>query len=109
MEKSENNGVDKDMRLKQAKLSVVIPVYQEGRHILNSIQVISNILNENNIKHEFILVDDGSKDNTWQQLELLVLQQHGITAIRLSRNFGKESALCWIRSCRRRHDCSYGC
>ena len=94
MEKSENNGVDKDRQLKQAKLSVVIPVYQEGGHILNSIQVISNILIENNINHEFILVDDGSKDNTWQQLELLVLQQHNITAIRLSRNFGKESALC---------------
>lgn len=94
MEKSENNGVDKDRRLKQSKLSVVIPVYQEGGHILNSIQVISNILNQNNINHEFVLVDDGSKDNTWQQLELLVLQQHNITAIRLSRNFGKESALC---------------
>lgn len=75
-------------------LSLVIPVYQEGVHIVSTIQTISQVLMTHNIRHEFVLVDDGSKDNTWQQLEQLVSASMNITAIRLSRNFGKESALC---------------
>ncbi len=88
------SSTDMIRRFKQANLSVVIPVYQEGAHILNSIHAIDDILNQNNIKHEFVLVDDGSRDNTWQQLEILASQQQNINAIRFSRNFGKEAALC---------------
>jgi dolichol-phosphate mannosyltransferase len=81
-------------RTSEAKLSVVIPVYQEGSHIRNSIGVIEDVLNSNNIKHEFILIDDGSKDNTWQEIKSLAENKETITSLRLSRNFGKESALC---------------
>lgn len=94
MDNLETRNGDKVERRENALLSVVIPVYQEGNHILSSIQVIDDILKKNNIKHEFVLVDDGSKDNTWQQLELLSKTLRNINAIRFSRNFGKESALC---------------
>ncbi len=82
------------IRTKESKLSLVIPVYQEGSHIRNSIGVIENVLKENNISHEFILVDDGSKDNSWEEIKLLAKMNQSVTALRLSRNFGKESALC---------------
>ncbi|NLP35304.1 MAG: glycosyltransferase family 2 protein [Clostridiales bacterium] len=75
-------------------LSVVIPAYQEGSHIKNSIGVIETILIENKISYEFVIVDDGSKDNTWKELESLARANSKVTALRLSRNFGKESALC---------------
>lgn len=81
-------------RTENAKLSLVIPVYQEGSHIKNSVGVIEQILINNRIPHEFILVDDGSGDNTWQQLKELSQCNESITALRLSRNFGKEAALC---------------
>lgn len=81
-------------RTEQAKLSLVIPVYQEGDHIRSSIGVIENVLISNRINYEFILVDDGSKDNTWQELSSMALNNKSIIALRLSRNFGKESALC---------------
>lgn len=84
----------KFIRTEEANLSVVIPVYQEGNHILHSIQVIDTVLNQHKIKHEFILVDDGSRDNTWEQLILLSTRIKNVNAIRFSRNFGKESALC---------------
>lgn len=84
----------KQTRSEQVTLSVVIPVYQEGSHIQDSIQVIDNVLSQHEIKHEFVLVDDGSKDNTWEQLELLAKHLKNVNAIRFSRNFGKESALC---------------
>jgi dolichol-phosphate mannosyltransferase len=81
-------------RTTDSKLSLVIPVYQEASHIRNSISVIENILINNHIKHEFILIDDGSKDNTWDELRKLAQSKETVTALRLSRNFGKESALC---------------
>ena len=81
-------------RTAQSKLSLVIPVYQEGGHIRSSIAVIERILMEHSLVYEMILVDDGSKDNTWSELRALAKENDRITILRLSRNFGKESALC---------------
>lgn len=81
-------------RTPESKLSVVIPVYQEGTHIKSSIGVIERVLIENNIVYEFILVDDGSRDHTWSELRDLAKGNGNMTLLRLSRNFGKESALC---------------
>lgn len=82
------------IRTTDSTLSVVIPVYQEGIHVKSSIGVIENILITNQIKYEFILIDDGSKDNTWDEIRSMAKQNTNITSVRLSRNFGKESALC---------------
>lgn len=81
-------------RSKNSKLSLVIPVYQEGSHIKSTIAKIENVLISNNIRYGFILVDDGSRDNTWSELQDMARQNKKITALRLSRNFGKESAIC---------------
>lgn len=86
--------IKQENRTKEAMLSVVIPIYQEGSHIKSSIGVIEKVLLLNHIRYEFILVDDGSKDNTWSELKNLINENTHITAIRLSRNFGKESAIC---------------
>lgn len=84
----------KYIRKSDALLSVVIPIYQEESHIKSSIKVIENILIENKIVYEFVLVDDGSKDNSWSELKALSNEKEHVTIVRLSRNFGKESALC---------------
>jgi len=77
-----------------AVLTVVIPVYNEGKSIRKNISIIDNILGSANISHEFVLIDDGSKDNSWEELEVLVRELKNVHAIKLSRNFGKENALC---------------
>lgn len=88
-------GIDLEYnRNKDSKLSLVIPVYQEGSHIRTTITKIENVLISNNIRYGFILVDDGSRDNTWSELKDMARQNNNITALRLSRNFGKESAIC---------------
>jgi len=89
----EANKLDRSRTI-NSKLVVVIPIYQEGSHIKQSIGRIEEILVKHQIRHEFVLVDDGSKDNSWQQLEELASVNSHITALRLSRNFGKESAIC---------------
>ena len=82
------------IRSEESILSLVIPAYQEGSHIKSSIGTIEKILIDNKIPYEFVIVDDGSKDNTWEELKSLANANDKITAIRLSRNFGKEAALC---------------
>ena len=75
-------------------ISFVIPVYNEGKQIYNNINILTDLLNKNNIQYEIVLIDDGSKDNTWDELNKLCSDKSGIRALKLSRNFGKESALC---------------
>ncbi len=75
-------------------ISIIIPVYNEEKQIRESIQAIGAVLQKNSISYEFILVDDGSKDNTWAILMDLAASYPGMQVIRFSRNFGKEAALC---------------
>jgi len=75
-------------------LSIVIPVYNEQTHIASSIATIRRILDGAAIAHQFILIDDGSRDQTWAALHALTQANPGIKAYKLSRNFGKESAIC---------------
>jgi glycosyltransferase involved in cell wall biosynthesis len=80
--------------MKKIFISIVIPVFNEEKRIENNIHTILNILRNHKINHEFILVDDGSIDRTWQKIQNLSNAIPNIHAIRFSRNFGKESALC---------------
>lgn len=75
-------------------LSIVIPIYQEQNQVYANIRAIQQILVESGISHEFILVDDGSRDHTWNEIMRLSQDLGNVNALRLSRNFGKEAALC---------------
>lgn len=74
------------------KITVVLPVYNEGKAIFNNVLEIKKVLDEANIQHEFIMVDDGSSDDTWTEIKKLQ-EFISVKALRFSRNFGKESAI----------------
>lgn len=75
-------------------LSIVIPVYNEESQIYENIMAIDRVLSDAGLPHEFVLVDDGSRDGTWSELLRLSERFAYVNALRLSRNFGKEAALC---------------
>lgn len=78
-------------------LSLVIPVFNEQAIVVNAIETIIEEVSriENLNSFELIIVDDGSEDRTWELLiEDSCLRHSEVHAIKLSRNFGKESALC---------------
>ncbi len=74
-------------------LSVVMPIYNETKIYLGVERTIG-VLEQADIPYELILIDDGSTNDSWNQITDLAMQYKSITAIALSRNFGKEHALC---------------
>ncbi|MGV8983626.1 glycosyltransferase family 2 protein [Clostridium sp.] len=80
--------------MEKSFITVVIPVYNEESQICENINVIRACLAETGMKFVILLVDDGSTDGTWSSLKILSKETPCIKALRLSRNFGKEAALC---------------
>jgi glycosyltransferase involved in cell wall biosynthesis len=75
-------------------LSLLIPVHDESDQIAENLSLIHSEASKTGLPMEMIVVDDGSTDGTWQVLEKLAEQFPGIKALQLSRNFGKEAAIC---------------
>lgn len=78
----------------QKLVSIVVPVYNEGAHIRQSMASVGKLCEEASIPYELVLVDDGSRDHSWAEICAMAKEDERITAVRLSRNFGKEPALC---------------
>jgi glycosyltransferase involved in cell wall biosynthesis len=75
-------------------LSIVIPVYNEEETIPLLYQAVLDALQPLQESWELILVDDGSKDQSFSKLELLAEQDpHHIRIIGLRRNFGQTAAI----------------
>lgn len=75
--------------------SIVIPIYRESSHFTKAFITIHEVIESLQIPYEFIIIDDGSPDNSWNVIQNLAKQYSSIIkAVLLSRNFGKESALC---------------
>jgi glycosyltransferase involved in cell wall biosynthesis len=79
---------------RQSFLSVVMPVYREGVQLSAFLAAVRDALSQCNLSYELVLVDDGSPDDTWRTITAQAKSCEAIRALRLSRNFGKESALC---------------
>lgn len=74
-------------------ISVVVPIYNDSEVIHELIKRLSPVLESITADYEIILVDDGSRDDSWLQM-LAVRQANAfIKAVRLSRNFGQQSAI----------------
>lgn len=74
-------------------LSIVIPLFHEGEHLARVLHGVRSAIAELDGRYEFILVDDGSLDNTWEIISKEAETRGDILGLRLSRNFGKEAAL----------------
>ncbi len=75
------------------KLSVIVPCYNEGESLNEFYDAVSKRLELEKITHEFIMVDDGSSDNTMDVLRNLSSKDKCVKVISFSRNFGKEAAM----------------
>lgn len=76
---------------KKLFISCIIPVYNEQDVIEQFIASLQKQLETLTPYFEMIIIDDGSHDNTVQQI--ITLSNPRVKLISLSRNFGKESAI----------------
>ena len=74
-------------------LSVILPSYNEEKMIPVAAETITGILDEAGIDHELLFVDDGSKDQTWNEIQRVSTLNSHVVGVHFSRNFGKEAAM----------------
>ncbi len=74
-------------------ISIVVPLYNEEESLPELCAWISRIMLENNFSYEVILIDDGSKDNSWKIIEALSKDNSNLKGIKFRRNYGKSAAL----------------
>lgn len=78
----------------RSELSVIVPLYNEAAKIEAFLTALERTLSGCEADYEILLVDDGSDDGTWSVLCSLGSTHPRLRALRLSRNFGKDAALC---------------
>ena len=73
-------------------ISIVIPVLNEERNIINLITEIKKNL-EKKIKYEIIIVDDGSSDNTYNVLLKYLKKNKKVLVFKHKKNYGQSVSL----------------
>ena len=74
-------------------ISIVVPSYNEDESLPHLAEWIDRVMKEHGFSYEVIIVDDGSKDGTWQAAEKLHAGNPCYRGIKFRRNYGKSAAL----------------
>jgi glycosyltransferase involved in cell wall biosynthesis len=74
-------------------ISVVIPLYNEEESLPELAAWIEKVMNTNSFSYEILMIDDGSRDNSWQVIQNLQTKNRHIKGIKFRRNYGKSAAL----------------
>ncbi len=75
------------------QISVIIPLFNEEESLPELTAWIDNVMQKNKFSYEVILIDDGSKDNSWEVIKTLSTQNKNLKGISFNRNYGKSAAL----------------
>lgn len=74
-------------------ISVIVPLLNECESLAELAERIDKTLKEHNLSYEVIMVDDGSTDGSWEEVQRLARTNTAIHGIRFRRNYGKSAAL----------------
>jgi glycosyltransferase involved in cell wall biosynthesis len=83
------------MKTKKRLISIVSPAYNEEKNIIPMVEEVARVMQSLSKKYdyEYILVDDGSGDATWEKILGEVAKNKKIKGLSLSRNFGQQLAI----------------
>ena len=77
----------------KGRLSILIPAHNEGAHIYGNIREIQRVFDEIGCQYELIIIDDGSKDETYENAQKVAKGFNNIIVKKIRRNRGKGRAL----------------
>ena len=72
------------------KVSIIIPAYNAGKYLE---RCLNSVVNQTYKNIEAIVVNDGSKDDTWEKISALHNENDIFSGCKLSRNRGHQNAL----------------
>ena len=78
---------------KRLDISVVVPLYNEEESLGELAAWIDRVAKAASLSYEIVMIDDGSNDNSWAEVERLKSLYPTIKGIRFGRNYGKSAAL----------------
>lgn len=85
----------------RTSISAIVPVYNSEQTLEELIHRLGITLSSLSSEYEVILVNDGSRDGSWQVIEGLTAQYAWVRGINLMRNYGQHNALlCGVRAAR---------
>jgi glycosyltransferase involved in cell wall biosynthesis len=74
-------------------ISVIVPVYNSEQTLEPLVNRLQTVLSESADNFEIILINDGSKDGSWQVITKLVDANNFVSGVNLMRNYGQHNAL----------------
>src|SRR3982751_6392478 len=75
------------------KYSILVPLHNEQENVTDLYDRLKAVMEVNGESFEIVLVDDGSRDETFSLLRQIAAVDSRVTVVRLRRNFGQTSAL----------------
>ena len=84
--------------MNKKSISVIVPVYNSEKTLEALHKRLNSILTKLTGKFEIIFVNDGSVDNSWEEIQKLVKNDLSVVVINLMKNYGQHNALlCGIK------------
>jgi len=75
------------------KYSIVVPLHNEQENVTDLYDRLKAVMEAHGESFEIVLVDDGSRDGTFNLLRQIAAVDSRVTVVKLRRNFGQTSAL----------------
>lgn len=74
-------------------VSIVVPLFNEEESLQELCSCIDKVMHVHNFSYEILLIDDGSKDNSWIIIENISSKNKNVNGVKFRRNYGKSAAL----------------
>lgn len=74
-------------------LSIIVPIYNEKDNIHILYERLKNVVSKITSNYEFIFINDGSKDNSFELIKTISSNNPNVKYINFSRNFGHQVAV----------------
>lgn len=75
------------------QLSIVVPLFNEEESLPELCSWIKSVVDQHGFTYEVLLIDDGSRDDSWKVIQQIAANNSNFKGIKFQRNYGKSAAL----------------